>query len=245
MFNFFRKEKAVPESTTSTVVSFPQKSLPADAMFFIGKEYYLFADEDGQPQRSDYRADFSPMFETQASERIRRMGTPFEQACFVVGCEEEFGDRIREVEALIKSSLATAIENGVKDWDLDVEDAEFYYDNKAIFDVLVANLGYYYQQATADVEYEFEQDADFDDQPKEKSFYQTREWKSLRYRALKERGNSCECCGRSPKDGIKIHVDHIKPRSLYPHLALEITNLQILCDECNIAKSNTDETDWR
>jgi 5-methylcytosine-specific restriction endonuclease McrA len=28
-------------------------------------------------------------------------------------------------------------------------------------------------------------------------------------------------------------------------LALEITNLQVLCADCNIGKSNTDETDWR
>jgi hypothetical protein len=43
----------------------------------------------------------------------------------------------------------------------------------------------------------------------------------------------------------KLHVDHIKSRSKHPDLALEITNLQVLCADCNIGKSNTDETDWR
>jgi 5-methylcytosine-specific restriction endonuclease McrA len=53
------------------------------------------------------------------------------------------------------------------------------------------------------------------------------------------------CCGASAKDGIRIHVDHIKPRSKYPKIELDINNLQILCDDCNIGKGNWDETDWR
>lgn len=42
-----------------------------------------------------------------------------------------------------------------------------------------------------------------------------------------------------------MHVDHIKPRSLHPHLALELSNLQIMCNECNVSKSNKDEVKWR
>ncbi|WP_232796123.1 HNH endonuclease [Citrobacter rodentium] len=42
-----------------------------------------------------------------------------------------------------------------------------------------------------------------------------------------------------------MHVDHIKPRSLYPHLALDLSNLQIMCNECNVSKSNKDEIKWR
>ena len=54
------------------------------------------------------------------------------------------------------------------------------------------------------------------------------------------------CCGRSRKDhGVVIHVDHIKPRSKYPHLALVFENMQILCEDCNLGKSNVDATDWR
>lgn len=40
-------------------------------------------------------------------------------------------------------------------------------------------------------------------------------------------------------------MDHIKPRSKYPHLELVFNNLQILCKNCNQGKSNIDETDWR
>jgi 5-methylcytosine-specific restriction endonuclease McrA len=42
-----------------------------------------------------------------------------------------------------------------------------------------------------------------------------------------------------------MHVDHIKPRSKYPALELAEDNLQVLCELCNIGKSNTNETDWR
>lgn len=76
-------------------------------------------------------------------------------------------------------------------------------------------------------------------------FYQTREWRDLRYSALIKYGNRCACCGSAPKHGVMLHVDHIKPRSIYPEYALCIDNLQILCEACNIAKSNTDETKWR
>ena len=55
----------------------------------------------------------------------------------------------------------------------------------------------------------------------------------------------CQCCGNSPKTGAVLNVDHIKPRKKYPELALDINNLQILCEECNHGKGNWDETDWR
>lgn len=76
-------------------------------------------------------------------------------------------------------------------------------------------------------------------------FYLCREWRELRYKALATYGNKCQCCGASPEDGAKIHVDHIKPRSTHRHLQLEFSNLQILCDACNLGKSNLDSTDWR
>ncbi|WP_106598587.1 HNH endonuclease [Dyadobacter jiangsuensis] len=52
------------------------------------------------------------------------------------------------------------------------------------------------------------------------------------------------CCGLTPPRA-KMHVDHIKPRSKFPRLELDINNLQILCQYCNIGKSNLYEDDWR
>lgn len=75
-------------------------------------------------------------------------------------------------------------------------------------------------------------------------FYKTPEWRSLRYKALLTFGNKCFACGRTPKNGVCIHVDHILPRSINPELSLSINNLQILCEDCNLAKSNTDTTNW-
>jgi hypothetical protein len=75
-----------------------------------------------------------------------------------------------------------------------------------------------------------------------KAFYKTREWKELRYRTFVKYGRVCQCCGA--KD-TELHIDHIKPRSRYPQLELNEDNLQILCEPCNIGKSNLDATDWR
>jgi len=78
------------------------------------------------------------------------------------------------------------------------------------------------------------------------SFYNSDEWKRVRYKALYSNNGCCELCGRSKRvDGVILHVDHIKPRSTYPNLTLVESNLQVLCGDCNIGKVNLDEVDWR
>lgn len=74
------------------------------------------------------------------------------------------------------------------------------------------------------------------------SFYQSREWLELRFDALKKYGRICALCRSTEK---RLHVDHIKPRSLHPELELDLNNLQVLCKECNLGKSNRDDTDFR
>ena len=76
-------------------------------------------------------------------------------------------------------------------------------------------------------------------------FYESREWLDLRYRVLQKAGGSCKLCGCRATPENPIHVDHIKPRSLHPELALIESNLQVLCKACNMGKSNKDSTDWR
>ncbi len=77
------------------------------------------------------------------------------------------------------------------------------------------------------------------------SFLQTYEWRRVRMVALKKYGAKCQCCGATPATGAVMNVDHIKPRKLFPHLALDVDNLQVLCHECNHGKGNWDMTDWR
>lgn len=75
-------------------------------------------------------------------------------------------------------------------------------------------------------------------------FFSSQEWIHLRYVALQRGGGRCACCGRTAAHGAVLQVDHIKPRSTYPELSLEIDNLQVLCLECNQGKSDWDETRW-
>jgi 5-methylcytosine-specific restriction endonuclease McrA len=73
-------------------------------------------------------------------------------------------------------------------------------------------------------------------------FYQSLKWKQARYVTLKRYNRECMCCGATEGP---MHVDHIKPLKKYWHLRLDLENLQVLCSECNHAKGNWDETDFR
>jgi 5-methylcytosine-specific restriction endonuclease McrA len=57
----------------------------------------------------------------------------------------------------------------------------------------------------------------------------------LRYQVLKRDHYRCVICGRSAKDGVKLHVDHIKPVSRGGKTIL--SNLRTLCSDCNLGKS--------
>lgn len=77
-----------------------------------------------------------------------------------------------------------------------------------------------------------------------KNFYSSQRWKNLRFKALAIQ-KKCGLCGLSPNDGAVLSVDHIKPRTIYPELALNIDNLQVLCMDCNSGKGNTHIKDFR
>jgi 5-methylcytosine-specific restriction endonuclease McrA len=53
--------------------------------------------------------------------------------------------------------------------------------------------------------------------------------------ALKLGGECCRFAGVGTP-GNPLHVDHIKPRSKFPRLAIDINNLQVLCADCNLGK---------
>jgi 5-methylcytosine-specific restriction endonuclease McrA len=74
-------------------------------------------------------------------------------------------------------------------------------------------------------------------------FHHRTDWRHLRYQVLQQTPY-CQCCGRRPPE-VVLHVDHIQPRYFFPELAMQITNLQVLCKDCNFGKSAWDQTDWR
>jgi 5-methylcytosine-specific restriction endonuclease McrA len=82
--------------------------------------------------------------------------------------------------------------------------------------------------------------------PASRECLDTYEWAKVRYQVLLTyRDRPCMACGRGPKQGVWLNVDHIKPRTTHPHLALRVSNCQILCNLCNKGKGNWDSTDWR
>jgi hypothetical protein len=62
-----------------------------------------------------------------------------------------------------------------------------------------------------------------------------------RAQILMRDGATCRMCGLRPEDGVKLHVDHIIPWSDGGETVLE--NLQILCEQCNIGKSDLNPND--
>ena len=78
-----------------------------------------------------------------------------------------------------------------------------------------------------------------------KEFLESPAWKRIRIQAFEKYGNRCQCCGASPQDGVRLNVDHIQPRKLFPELALSLDNLQVLCSDCNQGKGNWSMSDWR
>lgn len=59
---------------------------------------------------------------------------------------------------------------------------------------------------------------------------------SLRYDIMRRDGFRCVLCGRTAQDGVKLHVDHIKPVSKGGKTVS--SNLRTLCDACNFGKSD-------
>jgi hypothetical protein len=62
--------------------------------------------------------------------------------------------------------------------------------------------------------------------------------KTLRYAVLMKAGFKCQACGAKPlpDNDVSLHIDHILPKSMGGS-DLE-QNLQVLCADCNLSKSN-------
>ena len=80
-----------------------------------------------------------------------------------------------------------------------------------------------------------------------KEFKEYWDWKSVRADVINEwiaNGGGCPGCGKPPGRRRTLHVDHISPRSIYPHLRYLKSNLQVLCSRCNQVKHDYDGDDW-
>lgn len=65
----------------------------------------------------------------------------------------------------------------------------------------------------------------------------------IRYKILERDKGECKLCGKNPeRNGVILHIDHILPYSLGG--LTEMDNLQTLCSDCNIGKSNKFQTNW-
>jgi 5-methylcytosine-specific restriction endonuclease McrA len=82
-------------------------------------------------------------------------------------------------------------------------------------------------------------------------FYASGAWRRLRYKVLAANAQRhggvprCQLCAARAASGSPLNVDHIVPLSKDWSRRLDPTNLQILCQDCNIGKSNRDAIDWR
>ena len=66
-------------------------------------------------------------------------------------------------------------------------------------------------------------------------FIETPEYKALRLRVLARDDYTCRLCGIRGRAGVRpvLHVHHIKPRAMYPALALEESNCLTVCLPCH------------
>jgi 5-methylcytosine-specific restriction endonuclease McrA len=74
------------------------------------------------------------------------------------------------------------------------------------------------------------------------NFYYTKAWLAVRREVFATYEHRCMRCSA---ENLPLQVDHIKPRSRFPELELELTNLQLLCRKCNMIKWDKDFTDYR
>ena len=74
---------------------------------------------------------------------------------------------------------------------------------------------------------------------KANEFYKTDEWKQCRKEFIESIEHfNCNICGTDVKDNKLLNVDHIIPIRSNFKLRLDLTNLQILCLDCNKAKGS-------
>lgn len=67
-----------------------------------------------------------------------------------------------------------------------------------------------------------------------KGFFDSDDWRALRYKFLEMRGKECMHCGQTSGS---MYVSHLQHRNKRPDLALSFDNVQILCKICDLGKT--------
>lgn len=68
--------------------------------------------------------------------------------------------------------------------------------------------------------------------------YESKSHLTLRWKVLVRDKFTCQYCGRTPQQGVILHVDHIIPRSKGGQDVKE--NFVTACEDCNIGKTNAE-----
>jgi hypothetical protein len=114
------------------------------------------------------------------------------------------------------------------------------------FDELIARLNLGYRAALFDMDITYPvpfESLEVIEKARSLAAERVHPMKGLRWQVFERDGWRCVACGRRRRDGVELHVDHIVPRSRGGQDTLD--NLQTLCSECNLGKSNRDDTDLR
>ncbi len=78
--------------------------------------------------------------------------------------------------------------------------------------------------------------------PKKVKQYELYDFTAAQKKAILERdGYKCVVCGRGLKDGVELHVDHIKPKDRGGEATIE--NGQVLCGQHNYQKKMLNQTE--
>lgn len=77
---------------------------------------------------------------------------------------------------------------------------------------------------------------------KNKSFYNSYPWRSVRSVVYEREHGCCQRCGRFVF-GRQAHVHHIIPIQVDPTLKLDPNNLKLLCPKCHTIEENEDKTE--
>src|SRR3989344_2251909 len=78
--------------------------------------------------------------------------------------------------------------------------------------------------------------------PEKSHVRELHDFTAVQKKAILERDNyKCVICGRVEKDGVDLHVDHIKPKDFGGEATIE--NGQTLCAQHNFIKKNLKQTE--